>query len=335
MRWGWTTFAFAALLAACASEPTTVSRPEIWEPPELTPGTAYFSFDVSSVSQHTSASKTAYAHPALSPDGKSLAYSATVNGEHADIFIQDIAGRAAREVARHPLDDITPAFRADGTQLAFASNRDGRWNIYVADLKVNSPLLQVTDDGWENFAPCFSPDGKWIAYSTRRNAGEPWLVALADLDSGTRTLLCEGSNPSFSPVDPLIVFSRNSRRAPGWPSLWTIRTDGTEQTEIYRSDDHGAVLPTFAGPNWILFSTVGKLDGNARDGFVRADDIWMITLRGARAGRVTWHGMQDWDAVYDALGERCFYVSNRDGGQNIFSAALYLPKLESGLGGGR
>lgn len=327
MRWAGFIL-LAMLLGGCTTDPSAPpARPAAWEPPDLAPGNAYFSFDVSTVRQHTSAGKAAYAHPAIAPDGKSIAYSATINGKHADIFVQDLAGRAAREIAPHPLDDITPAFSPDGRQLAFASNRDGRWNIYIADLRVNAPLLQVTDDGYENFGPCYSPDGKILAYCARRSPGEPWMIALADLESGTRTLLCEGVHPGFSPVDDLIVFSRNSRRPPGWPSLWTVRSDGSNLTEIYRGDDHGAVLPSFAGADWILFSTVGRLDGNARDGFFAADDVWMITLRGARAGRITWHGMRDWDPAYDPLGERCFYVSNREGGQNIFSAALHLPKV--------
>ncbi|MCC6464875.1 MAG: PD40 domain-containing protein [Planctomycetes bacterium] len=319
-------FAALALCGCVAQQGPTLTQPEVWEPPELAPGNSYFTFSTATTKQHTFATRSHYAHPCVSPDGKWIAYSATINGEHPDVFIQPVDGRSAQEVASHPLDDITPAFSPDATRIAFASNRDGRWNIYVAGLDAAVPVQQITDDGWESFAPSFAPDGRSIAYATRRKAGEPWMIAVAELATGSRTLLCEGVYPEYCPTGEQIVFSRNSRQKPGWPAIWTISVDGSRQTEVYRSDDHGAITPSWAGKDWILFSTIGRKDGNEREGYFRADDVWVVHVSGTQASRATWHGMQDWDPSFDPHSERCYYVSNRDGVQNIYSAAMRVPK---------
>lgn len=317
----------ALALTSCRAGPGPgLAPPEPWEPPDLTPGNAYFTFVPSTARQHTFAVAADYAHPELSDDGKMLAYAATINGTRSDIFVQPIGGRAAQEIAPHPLDDITPSFSPDGQRVAFASNRDGRWNIYIAGLDAAEPVVQVTDDGWESFAPSFSPDGRQVAYATRRKPSEPWLIAIADLTTGTRTVLCEGIYPDFSPLGDRIVFSRNSRTKPGWPGIWTVAVDGGKQIEVYRSDEHGAITPSFAGPDWIVFSTIGRMDGNAASGRFRADDIWVVHLSGTQAARATWHGMQDWDPVFDPHSNRCYYVSNRDGVQNIYSSLMRVPQ---------
>lgn len=315
-------------ISACKSASgDTLAQPEAYVPPELGPGNAWYSFVPHTARQHTFATKANYAHPELSGDGTSLVYAATLNGLHSDIFVQRVDERSVQEIAPHPMDDITPCFSPDATRIAFASNRDGHWNIYIAGLNAAEPVTQVTDDSWENYGPSFSPDGRYLAYSARRVKSEPWQIVLSDLRSGSRTILCEGVYPDFSPTGDLITFTRNSRMAPGWPSIWTVTVDGQERKEVYRSDEHGAITPSFAGPDWILFSTIGRMDGNKKDGQFKADDIWVVNIDGTQAARTTWHGMQDWDPVFDAHTDRCYYISNRDGVQNIYSASLRIPKL--------
>ncbi|MCF6228274.1 MAG: hypothetical protein L3J82_06365 [Planctomycetes bacterium] len=320
--------AIFCLLAACKTTTGSgLEQPQAYVPPELGPGNAWFTFVPSPARQHTFASRANYAHPELSGDGTSLVYAATLNGKHSDIFVQNVEARSTQEIAPHPMDDITPCFNPDATRIAFASNRDGHWNIYIAGMHAAEPVVQVTDDSWESFAPTFSPDGRYLAYSTRRVKSEPWQIALADLKSGSRTILCEGVYPDFSPTGELIAFTRNSRMKPGWPSIWTVTIDGSQRSEVYRSDEHGAITPSFAGPDWILFSTIGRMDGNEKDGQFKADDIWVVNVNGTQAARATWHGMQDWDPVFDPHTDRCYYISNRDGVQNIYSSSMRVPKL--------
>jgi len=285
-----------------------------------------FSYMPSTVEQHTFGRMAAYSHPDLSGDGRHLVFAATVDSARAAIFVQEIGSGASRMIAGHPMDDITPAFSPDGRRVAFASNRTGFWNIYVASLDTNEPLLQITDDVWEDFSPTFSPDGRHLVFSTRAAPGSPWRIVSIDLHTGTRTHLTEGLWPRYAPTGDVIAFVRPGTDRLRESSLWTITPDGRELTQVYRSENHGVITPAWAGPDWLLFGTVGRVDGNFRVGFYAADDIWAVRTDGTQVARVTWHGGQHWYPVYDQAGQRCFFVGVRDNAQNLFSAALELPR---------
>jgi TolB protein len=62
-------------------------------------------------------------------------------------------------------DDITPAISPEGERVAFASNRDGQWDLYILDLRTGQ-TLQATDTPAYEAHPTFSPDGLWLAYET-------------------------------------------------------------------------------------------------------------------------------------------------------------------------
>jgi TolB protein len=285
-----------------------------------------FSYIPSTVEQHTFGRVAAYSHPDLSADGRRMVYAATVDSARAGIYIQEIGTGAARVVAAHPMDDITPALSPDGRRVAFASNRTGWWNIYIASLDTNEPLLQITDDSWEDFAPTFSPDGRNLAFSTRAHRASPWRIVMIDLKTGVRTHLTDGLWPRYSPSGESIAFVRpgNDRRRES--SLWTVSPDGANLTQVYRSENHGVITPAWAGPDWLLFGTLGRVDGNFQVGFYAADDIWIVRLDGTQVARVTWHGGQHWYPVYDHAGRRCFFVGVRDNTQNLYSASLDLPR---------
>ena len=59
-------------------------------------------------------------HPALSPDGKTLAFD--WNG---DIWTASVEGGLARPLTSHPAKDTSPRFSPDGKEIAFVSERDG------------------------------------------------------------------------------------------------------------------------------------------------------------------------------------------------------------------
>lgn len=60
-------------------------------------------------------------------------------------------------------DDADPDLSPDGRQVAFASNRDGDWEIFILDLH-SGELRQITNDTAYQTAPAWSPDGLWLAY---------------------------------------------------------------------------------------------------------------------------------------------------------------------------
>jgi len=64
--------------------------------------------------------------------------------------------------------DTQPALSPDHRQIAFASNRNGFWDLYILNLQ-NGEVLQVTDSPQYDAAPSWSPDGQWLAFETYIN----------------------------------------------------------------------------------------------------------------------------------------------------------------------
>src|SRR6185436_16299055 len=60
-------------------------------------------------------------------------------------------------------DDITPSASPDGEKIAFASNRNGYWDLYLLDL-ASGETSQLTDTPDYEGAPTWSPDGAFMAF---------------------------------------------------------------------------------------------------------------------------------------------------------------------------
>jgi TolB protein len=60
-------------------------------------------------------------------------------------------------------DDRDPAWSPDGQKLAFASHRDGNWDLYILNIPTGEVKRLTTDLVYEA-KPSWSPDGQWLAY---------------------------------------------------------------------------------------------------------------------------------------------------------------------------
>jgi Tol biopolymer transport system component/DNA-binding winged helix-turn-helix (wHTH) protein len=98
--------------------------------------------------------------PALSPDGKLVAYASDRAGEgNLDIWVQQIPRGEPIRVTHDGADDHEPSFSPNGRSIVFRSERSGG-GIYVVPALGGEPR-KIAAQGRQ---PRYSPDGTWIAY---------------------------------------------------------------------------------------------------------------------------------------------------------------------------
>lgn len=86
----------------------------------------------------------------LSPDDSRLVFSAYAQGDpdNADIYIFDVSSDATttpQPLIQTEADEIYPVFSPDGQYVAYASNVNGQYNIFIYDL-ANDVSYQMTDE---------------------------------------------------------------------------------------------------------------------------------------------------------------------------------------------
>jgi eukaryotic-like serine/threonine-protein kinase len=152
-------------------------------------------------------------YAAISPDGKMLAYASDRSGEdNLDIWVRQIPDGSSVRLTHHSADDVDPSFSADGSRVAFQSNRLGG-GIYVIPTLGGEERLLVK----QGFSPRFSPDGRWIAYSVSKPPGVQIFVAPAT--GGPATQLAGAFYMAQAPVwapdgNALLFWGQRERDTP-------------------------------------------------------------------------------------------------------------------------
>jgi Tol biopolymer transport system component len=81
-------------------------------------------------------------------------------------------------------NDQNPAWSPDGQRIAFASDRDGDWDVYIMNAD-GSGLRRMTANPSTDAQPVWLPDGQHIAF--RSDRGGVWSIYIMGVDgSGLR-----------------------------------------------------------------------------------------------------------------------------------------------------
>lgn len=122
--------------------------------------------------------------PSWLPDGQIL-YSGCFR-DSCGIIVMNDNGSFPRQVVAGGTE-TNPAASPNGEQVAFMSQRDGNWEVYVVDLD-GKGLKRLTRNPANDGLPAWSPDGRHIAFVSDRDDGE-WAVWVMRPDgSGQRRL---------------------------------------------------------------------------------------------------------------------------------------------------
>ncbi len=157
--------------------------------------------------------------------GESRLILAMRDGTNIHLFALDLQEQIFHRLTDKPWDDIDPAVSPDGRRLAYASRKNGYWDIYILDL-ITLQTTQITDTPQYDGSPSWSPDGQWIAYeSYNQNNLDIFLQNINDLAQPPIQLTDDSAadySPQWSPAGRIIAFV--STRS-GSQDIWTASLD--------------------------------------------------------------------------------------------------------------
>jgi serine/threonine protein kinase len=166
-------------------------------------------------------------------------------------------------------EDASPAFSPDGQRIAFASNRSGRFEIYVCGGDGSNPVQLTSMKAPDTGTPAWAPDGKQIAFDSRLEGHSDIFVINAEGGSPHRltTEPYDNELPSWSRDGHWIYFT--SERS-GGNQIWKVQAEGGATVQVTKSGGWGG----FEG-----------LDGKSLY-YYRDQAIWRSTLAGEAEVRV-------------------------------------------------
>jgi TolB protein len=142
-----------------------------------------------------------------SPDDQWITYSSNSDGQ-SNIYIRSISDLTAApiQLTDGEGNNIDPSWSAQGRQIAFSTNRNGHYEIWLAQLdKVENRFTKVVgDDAADYIDPAWSPDGKILAWEKKQEFSTVQIRTFSETGSPTIDF-ASGEMPFWSPDDKSIL----------------------------------------------------------------------------------------------------------------------------------
>jgi TolB protein len=196
------------------------------------------------------------------------------------------------------------------SQIAFASNRTGNWEIWLMDWD-GANQRQITRHGALSILPSWAPDNERMVYTSfARGTSDMYVITRR---GGDRVRIHSGlslnTSATFSPVSNDIAFVGSVR---GNPDIYLIKDDGTNLRRLTTSTSIEST------PEW---SPTGRQIAftSGRSG---TPQIYVMDAEGTNVQRISNDGSWNDDAVFSPDGEKIAYTSRVNGRFQIRIANL-------------
>lgn len=215
-----------------------------------------------------------------------------------------------------------PAFSPDGRWIAYMSNADGDFDIYVMNL-TTGVRHQLTDAMDRDGTPAWSPDGTQIAFQSFRDGHSQVYVMERD-GTNQRNLsrsLSHDEHPFWTADGQRLVFASNRPEA-----------DGEEgNIDLYSmSAEGGDVLRITSTPEVETYPTLSPDGSRIACRRIMADGNWEVVVMdadGRNAQPVAPHEAVDGWPAWSPDGTRLAFASARAGSSDLYVLDLATNEL--------
>ena len=189
-------------------------------------------------------------------------------------------------LTNHSAEDRNPSRSPDGLWVAFQSNRDGNFELYLTDA-AGGNLRRLTENDADDINPVFGPDNRKIVYQSNRSGN--WDIYLYDRIARQETQLTSGPqdevNPFWSPNGRYIVYQTN--RAGNW-DLIILEVNNGEET-VLAAQPGNEMYPAYA-PNGRSIAFISSSEEGIYDVYIADVDSLGVTrlTNGRAAANLAW-----------------------------------------------
>ena len=229
-------------------------------------------------------------------------------------------------LAPSPFNESHATWSPDGGWLAFQSDRDGNWEIYVVQptcqepsLGCNDGLRNLTNNPADDMYPNWSPEGQVVHMSTRGGNPDIWLTPL---DEGQPRQLTDHPGPDWHPnLSPLggALALRSDRS--GDAEIWGI--DLTSGQALNLTDSPGVDRYPVYSPDGSRILFVSERDGAEEVYVMDAECVRVRVPEGCGGNPInlTDHPAADRQASWSPDGRYILFISDRAGEGDLYLMA--------------
>ena len=221
-------------------------------------------------------------YPAISPDGKTIAF-----GYKGDLYTVSTSGGVAVPLTIHEAHDMMPVWSHDGKYIAFASDRNGNFDVFIMPSTGGAPV-RLTYNSSADYPYDFSPDDKRVIFGSGRNAPAQSVRFSISLFKNLYSVSVKGGRPVLISAAGMENAHYNSKGT----AILFQDTKGYE--DEWRKHHTSAVTK----------------------------DIWLLDIPTQKYTRLTPFNGEDREPVFGGDDKTVYYLSEKNGSQNLYKMAL-------------
>ena len=236
-----------------------------------------------------------------------VVFESNRGGGDANVILAT-APNSSRPVTTADSEEIQPAFSPEG-RLAFASDREGNFDIYATAPGTGGDRLQITRHKGQDYSPAWSAESVFLAFvTTRKGNADIYVIQATESAPATQVTRSRADDidPTWSPHGLQIAFASN--RA-GTYDIWiaSLARTLTRVTGSLGADFE----PTWSPDGQTLAFTRRTRDsGNY--------DIYTLDFQGRTLRRLTTDPAEDSEPSWSPDGTQIAFVSDRGGDYDIY-----------------
>ena len=225
-------------------------------------------------------------YPAISPDGATVVFS-----YHGNLWKVASTGGTAEPLTVSDAHNTMPVWSADGTKIAFASDRYGNFDVFVMPVE-GGEAKRLTFHSADETPTSFTPDGRAVLFSA------------AILDSASNVLFPTGAQPELY---ELSLNGGMPRQALTTPAIYAV----------YERDGKRLAYSNQKGY---------EHEWRKHDNSSFARDLWLFVVATGKHTQLTPPGADNRQPVWAPDQKSLFFLSERSGSFNVWRLGLADPQ---------